>query len=99
VSVQASGAPGRADTPILLLTKLHPPLVPAQTIARERLLERLREGTRTLDDGPLPDGLASIESSLSVLSATFAWGDVGAVLEHGTRSAALEARSRRGIPC
>ncbi len=43
-----------------------------------------------LDDGPLPDGLASIESSLSVLSATFAWGDVGAVLEHGTRSATLE---------
>jgi LuxR family maltose regulon positive regulatory protein len=43
-----------------------------------------------LDDGPLPDGMASLESSLSVLSATFAWGDVGAVLEHGTRSAALE---------
>jgi LuxR family maltose regulon positive regulatory protein len=43
-----------------------------------------------LDDGPLPDGLASVESSLSVLRATFAWGDVGAVLHHGTRSAALE---------
>jgi LuxR family maltose regulon positive regulatory protein len=43
-----------------------------------------------LEDGPLPDGLASLESSLSVLAATFAWGDVGAVLGHGTRSAALE---------
>ena len=43
-----------------------------------------------LDDGPLPDGLASVESSLSVLGATFAWGDVGGVLRHGTRSAALE---------
>ena len=29
-----------------------------------------------LDDGPLPDGFASLESSLSVLSATFGWGDV-----------------------
>lgn len=43
-----------------------------------------------LDDGPLPDGLASLESSLSVLRATFAWGDVGAVLDHGARSAGLE---------
>jgi len=43
-----------------------------------------------LDAGPLPDGMASLGSSLSVLSATFAWGDVAAVLEHGTRSAALE---------
>ena len=43
-----------------------------------------------LEDGPLPDGMASVESSLSVLSATFAWGDVGAVLDHGARSAALE---------
>src|SRR6185436_845098 len=32
-----------------------------------------------LDHGPLPDGLASVGSSLSVLAATFAWGDVGAV--------------------
>jgi LuxR family maltose regulon positive regulatory protein len=34
--------------------------------------------------------MASVESSLSVLSATFAWGDVGGVLHHGARSAALE---------
>ena len=43
-----------------------------------------------LGDGPLPDGFASLESSLSVLSATFGWGDVSAILEHGTRSAELE---------
>jgi LuxR family maltose regulon positive regulatory protein len=43
-----------------------------------------------LDEGPLPDGMASLDSSLGVLSATFAWGDVAAVLEHGTRSVALE---------
>lgn len=39
---------------------------------------------------PLPDGFASLRSSLSLLRATFAWGDVEAVLEHGTRSAQLE---------
>ena len=43
-----------------------------------------------LDDGPLPDGFASLESSLSVLSATFGWGDASAILEHGMRSAELE---------
>jgi LuxR family transcriptional regulator, maltose regulon positive regulatory protein len=43
-----------------------------------------------LDDGPLPDGFASLDSSLSVLSATFGWGDVSAILEHGRRSAQLE---------
>jgi LuxR family maltose regulon positive regulatory protein len=47
------------------------------------------------DDGPLPDGFASLESSLSVLSATFGWGDAGAILEHGARSAELE---RPGSP-
>ena len=35
---------GRAEAPILLATKLHPPFVPAQTIVRERLFERLRDG-------------------------------------------------------
>jgi len=43
-----------------------------------------------LDDGPLPDGFVSLASSLSVLQATFGWGDVAAILEHGERSAALE---------
>ena len=35
---------GRPDAPVLLITKLHPPSVPAQTIVRERLFERLRDG-------------------------------------------------------
>ena len=43
-----------------------------------------------LATGPLPDGFASLESSLSVLSATFGWGDVSAIVEHGRRSAQLE---------
>jgi LuxR family maltose regulon positive regulatory protein len=43
-----------------------------------------------LEDGPLPDGFASLESSVSVLRAAFAWGDVSAILECGTRSAQLE---------
>jgi len=43
-----------------------------------------------LREGPLPDGFASLESSLSVLGAAFAWGDVSAVLEDGARSAELE---------
>ena len=52
-------------------------------IARARALGNL-------DAGPLADGFASLESSLSVLSATFGWGDVSAILEHGARSAELE---------
>ena len=43
-----------------------------------------------LDAGPLPDGFVSLQASLSVLHATFGWGDVSAIIEHGTRSAALE---------
>jgi LuxR family maltose regulon positive regulatory protein len=43
-----------------------------------------------LDDGPLPDGFVSVESSLSVLEATFGWGDVSAILTHGERSERLE---------
>ena len=35
---------GRQDAPVLLLTKLHPPFVPAQAVARERLFARLGEG-------------------------------------------------------
>ena len=42
------------------------------------------------DEGPLPDGFASLESSVSVLRAAFAWGDVAATLEVGARSAELE---------
>lgn len=44
-----------------------------------------------LAEGPLPDGLASLESSLSLLETAFAWGDVASSLEHGARSAQLEA--------
>jgi LuxR family maltose regulon positive regulatory protein len=43
-----------------------------------------------LDEGPLPDGFASLESSAAVLSAAFGWGDVSAILEAGARSAELE---------
>ena len=52
-------------------------------------LARVRE-LGELDEGPLPDGFASLASSVSVLSAAFAWGDVGAVLAEGARSAELE---------
>jgi LuxR family maltose regulon positive regulatory protein len=34
----------RPDAPILLVTKLHPPTVPAQIVAREALFARLRAG-------------------------------------------------------
>ena len=34
----------RPDAPVLLVTKLHPPFVPAQTVARERLFEQLSGG-------------------------------------------------------
>jgi LuxR family maltose regulon positive regulatory protein len=54
-----------------------------------RAVARLRE-LGQLEEGPLPDGFSSLEASLSVLSAAFAWGDVGAVLFEGTRSAELE---------
>ena len=47
--------------------------------------------------GPLPDGFASLESSVSVLSAAFAWGDVPAVLERGRAvGASSRGPSRRG---
>jgi LuxR family transcriptional regulator, maltose regulon positive regulatory protein len=52
-------------------------------------LTRLRR-LGALEDGPLPDGFASLEASLCVLSAAFAWGDVAASLEAGARSAKLE---------
>ena len=42
------------------------------------------------DSGPLPDGFASLASSVSVLRTAFAWGDVGRTLEEGARAAELE---------
>ncbi|WP_177320985.1 LuxR C-terminal-related transcriptional regulator [Lentzea waywayandensis] len=41
------------------------------------------------DEGPV-EGFASLESSLAVLQASFVWGDVSAIIEHGTRAAELE---------
>ena len=54
---------GRQDAPVLLLTKLHPPSVPAQTVARERLFERLRGGRGrrlTLVAGPAGFGKSTL---------------------------------------
>ena len=47
-------------------------------------------GLGRLEQGPLADGFASLESSVAVLSAAFAWGDVSAILRAGARSAELE---------
>jgi len=44
VTLQEDAPPGRSGAPLLLLTKLHAPVVPAQAVARERLFERLRGG-------------------------------------------------------
>ena len=46
-----------------------------------------------LGDGPLPDGFASVESSLGVLEATFGWGDVHR--DPHERRALGEARAAR----
>lgn len=40
--------------------------------------------------GPLRDGFGSFEASVVLLQATFAWGDVNAILTHGARSEELE---------
>ncbi len=75
--------------PRLLLVKAWASALGAREADMRRAVARVRELGR-LDEGPLPDAFASIESSLSLLSAAFAWGDVSAVLEHGARSAELE---------
>ena len=54
---------GRLDAPVLLVTKLHPPFVPAQAVARERLFERLRGGRGmrlTLVGGPAGFGKSTL---------------------------------------
>jgi LuxR family maltose regulon positive regulatory protein len=56
-------------------------------------MRRAVDGVRALgglEAGPLADGFASLESSVAVLGAAFAWGDVAATLRHGARSAELE---------
>ena len=56
--------------------------------ARGRARRARSAGSTT---GPLPDGFASLESSLSRAAARRSrWGDVSAILEHGARSAELE---------
>ncbi|HEY5152200.1 MAG TPA: helix-turn-helix transcriptional regulator, partial [Mycobacterium sp.] len=50
----------------------------------------LIEDLGTTHDGPLPEGFRSVESSLTVLKAVAAWGDVGAQVENGRRAAILE---------
>jgi len=50
VSLGLDETTGRPEAQILLATKPHPPFVPAQTIARERLFERLRGGRRPPND-------------------------------------------------
>ena len=44
MTLEADQLSSRSDAPSVLVTKLHPPFVPAETVARERLFERMREG-------------------------------------------------------
>jgi ATP/maltotriose-dependent transcriptional regulator MalT len=55
----------------------------AEAIAAVERLDRL-------DEGPLPDGFFSVESSLALLNAGVPWGDVGAQLAAARRVAELE---------
>jgi len=48
--------------------------------------------------GPLRDGFASGESSLSTLKSIFPWGDVGSELRCGRRAAELEPRESPWYP-
>jgi len=43
-----------------------------------------------LDEGPLPDGLSSVEASLSLAKAVAPWGDVGSQRAAARRAAELE---------
>ena len=73
---------GRPDAPILLVTKLQPPFVPAQAIARERLLERLGEGRgRRLSLVACPAGFGK-----STLLAAWRESEAGAGRWRGSRS-------------
>ena len=51
--------------------------------------------------GPLPDGFASVQASLTMLRAVFPWGDAGAQLADGRRAAELEgpASPWRPVAC
>ena len=51
-----------------------------------------------LDAGPLPDGFSSLEASVSVLGAAFAWGDAGAVLARAPARPSSRGPTRPGGP-
>lgn len=53
------------------------------------------------DDGPLPDGLSTVQSSLVMLRAVFTRGDVGAALKAASRAVELESASSpwRAVAC
>jgi LuxR family maltose regulon positive regulatory protein len=69
-----------------------------QTEEQRRAVERLR-ALGGLDEGPLPDGMASLESSLSLLTAIFGGtGNVAAALANGTRAATLEGPASPWYP-
>ena len=53
------------------------------------------------DDGPLPDGLSTVKSSLVMLRAVFTRGDVGAALKAASRAVELENASSpwRAVAC
>jgi LuxR family maltose regulon positive regulatory protein len=54
-----------------------------------------------LDEGPLPDGFSSLESSFATLQALYSWGDIGAAHERAMRAVELEPPTapRRDIAC
>ena len=69
-----------------------------QTEEMWRAVDRLR-ALGGLAEGPLPDGLASLESSLSLLTAIFSGsGDVAAALANGSRAARLEGPGFAVVP-
>jgi LuxR family maltose regulon positive regulatory protein len=55
----------------------------------------------SLDEGPLPDGFSSLESSLVTLQALHPWGDLGAAYESAMRAVELEGprSTRRDVAC
>ena len=86
---ELTASSGRA---LLLVTKLHPPSVPAQTVARERLFERLREGRgRRLSLVACPAGFGK-----STLLAAWRESELGAAARRV--GDARRGRRRRGRP-
>ena len=56
------------------------------------------DGRENLAGGPLDDGFASVESSVTMVRAIFPWGDVGAQIEYGERALVLEPTSSPWYP-